>query len=187
MNLLLISGSPRKTGISTEISHFLEKEFNDLGWNTDSVHLHEHSPTPCQHCDFCKKKDCCGTSEEANGINKRMTAADAIILISPVYFGGMSGQLKCLLDKTLPLRRNGFRLKGKVGAGVSVGGSRNGGQELTLQGFHAWMMIHGMIALGDNNHFGGTLNGSIENDAFGKQTLLDLINSINSVSTKLFN
>ncbi len=36
-----------------------------------------------------------------------------------------------------------------------MGGSRNGGQELTIQAVHAAMMIHDMIIVGDGDHFGG--------------------------------
>ena len=40
-----------------------------------------------------------------------------------------------------------------------MGGSRNGGQELTIQAIHAGMMIHDMIIIGDGDHFGGTAWG----------------------------
>ncbi len=76
------------------------------------------------------------------------------------------------------LRRQGFLLSGKVGGAIAVGGSRNGGQEKTVQAIHDWMHIHGMIVVGDNNHFGGIVHAPAESDEVGMQTVTDTIGKI---------
>src|SRR4030042_1000083 len=93
--------------------------------------------------------------------------ADANIVGSPVYFGGISGRLSAFFDRTLPLRRNGMKLAGKIGAALAVGGSRNGGQEFTISGIHHWMLIHEMTVVGDKKtaHFGGICVGRNPGDA----------------------
>ena len=88
-------------------------------------------------------------------IYEKMRVADGIIVAAPVYMGNYPAQLKALFDRSVLLRRKDFALKNKVGAALSVGGSRNGGQEKTIQSIHDWMHIHGMIVVGDNAHFGG--------------------------------
>lgn len=77
-------------------------------------------------------------------------------MATPVYMGSMTSQAKAFLDRSVLYRRNGFLFKNKLGAVLTVGGSRNGGQELTIQAVHAAMMIHDMIIVGDGDHFGGT-------------------------------
>jgi multimeric flavodoxin WrbA len=62
-------------------------------------------------------------------------------------------------------------LKNKVGGAVAIGGSRNGGQELTIQNIHAWMHIHGIIVVGDNNHFGGIVKAPFDKDEEGVKTV----------------
>jgi len=104
--------------------------------------------------------------------------ADGIIVASPVYFGCMTAQLKALFDRTRVLRRQGFLLSGKVGGAIAVGGSRNGGQEKTLQAIHDWMHIQGMIVVGDNNHFGGIVQVPAESDEVGIQTVRDTVGKI---------
>ena len=64
--------------------------------------------------------------------------------------------LRVDLDRTALFWRNGFMFKNKLDGVITVGGSRNGGQELTIQAVHAGMMIHDMIIVGDGDHFGGT-------------------------------
>jgi multimeric flavodoxin WrbA len=171
MLIVGISGSPRKGGdcsiiIDKVASHFIEK-----GAEVETIKLSEIKIEPCIHCDFCKTNDYCNQDEKANEVNDLLIRADAIIIASPVYFGGISGQLKCLLDKTLPVRRNGFRLKGKIGAGIAVGGTRNGGQELAIKDIHSWMLIHGMVIVGDNSHFGGIVHNPLEKDEAGDMTI----------------
>jgi multimeric flavodoxin WrbA len=98
---------------------------------------------------------------------QKMSDADAIIVGSPTYFGCVSGRLKALFDRTLPLRRQGNMLKDKVGAAIAVGGSRNGGQEHVIQQIHAWMLIQEMTVVGDKKtaHFGGIAVGRNPGDA----------------------
>ena len=78
-----------------------------------------------------------------------------IILASPVYMGCMSSQAKAFIDRSVLFRRNGFLFRNKLGGAIAVGGSRNGGQELTIQAIHAGMMIHDMIIVGDGDHRAG--------------------------------
>ncbi|MCI5115449.1 MAG: flavodoxin family protein [Candidatus Electrothrix sp. AX1] len=77
--------------------------------------------------------------------------------MSLINIGFGKGQFFTLSHQSVGsvVRRNGFMLKNKLGGVIAVGGSRNGGQELTVQAVHAAMMIHDMIIVGDGDHFGG--------------------------------
>lgn len=171
MLVVAVSGSPRKKGNSTRIVEKALAYFREKGIEAEGILLSETEVSPCVHCDRCKKENQCALDRQANDINDLLAKADAIIVASPVYFGGVSGQLKCLLDKTLPLRRNGFALKGKVGAAVASAGVRNGGQENAIRDIQNWMFIHGMMVVGDNRHFGGTVCGPLEGDTEGMETV----------------
>jgi len=101
----------------------------------------------------------------------------------------MSSQAKAFLDRTVLFRRNGFMFKNKLGGVIAVGGSRNGGQELTIQAVHAAMMIHDMILVGDGDHFGGAAWGGhpegYEGDAIGISTARNLGKRITEVACML--
>jgi multimeric flavodoxin WrbA len=69
-----------------------------------------------------------------------------------------------------------FKLKNKIGGAISVGGSRNGGQETTISSIHQFMLIHDMIIVGDGAplaHYGGTGVGSTINSAAGDEVGLE--------------
>ncbi|MFC1512869.1 flavodoxin family protein [Thermodesulfobacteriota bacterium] len=116
----------------------------------------------CIACDACKKGVLCSQEDDYQPLIAKLADPEVvgIILATPVYMGSMSSQAKAFLDRTVLFRRNGFMFKDKLGGAIAVGGSRNGGQELTIQGVHAAMMIHDMIIVGDGDHFGGAAWGN---------------------------
>lgn len=100
----------------------------------------------CVSCSSPCNKSCYqGTLLE--DVFAKMRRADAIVIGSPVYFGSMTGQLKCLFDKTRDLRAE-KALVGKIGAAVTCGGSKYGGQETTMRAIHDVMFVEGMTIVG---------------------------------------
>ena len=159
-----VSASARKN----KSTHFLlaqcleavERAADDAGKpiETELVDLASLNILGCIACDACKKKGVmCAKRDDFQILIPKLAdpAVAGIVLATPVYMGSMSSQAKAFMDRTVLFRRNGFMLKNRLGGVIAVGGSRNGGQELTIQGVHAAMMIHGMIIVGDGEHFGG--------------------------------
>lgn len=176
--ILIISGSPRKGQNNDQIAKFCSGVAEKRKFKTDIVLLNDMNISPCTSCDGCKKKVACIKQDDMQEIFPKMESANAIIVCSPTYMGSVSAQVKIMMNRTVSLRRNGFKLKDKICAGVTIGGSRNGGQELAMQVIHAWGHIHGMIIVGDNNHFGGICQAPFEKDDIGKKTVEDTVNKV---------
>ena len=173
MKIVGISGSPRKGENSEKLIGLALEVAEDLGFAVDRVLLSEHAITPCTGCGSCADTGECVVRDAMTDLYPLIKSADGLIVATPVYFGCMTAQLKALFDRTLPFRKQGFALSGKVGGAIAVGGSRNGGQEKTIQAIHDWMHIHGMIPVGDNSHFGGIVYAPAESDLVGLQTVRD--------------
>ena len=81
--------------------------------------------------------------------------SDGIIIGSPVYFGGMAGEVKVLLDSFVGVRP---KMADKVGAAFATSGDLSGGKETTLISLLQALMIYGMIIVGDpmdaTGHYG---------------------------------
>jgi multimeric flavodoxin WrbA len=104
-----------------------------------------------------------------------------IIFASPVYFGGVTGQMKSFIDRAVIFRRNGFLFADKVAGALTVGHSRNGGQELSTLDIVKAALIHGMVVVPDaapTCHFGANLwsghPNTIEGDDVGIATATNL-------------
>lgn len=98
----------------------------------------------------------------------KISKADFVIFASPVYFGSMSAQLKAFFDKTRAVRGEKAWL-GKPMAAVSVGASKFGGQERTVDHIQSCALVLGMKVVGNGSmmnmgHFGISAQKPAEND-----------------------
>ncbi len=180
MKVIGISGSPRPDGNTSLLVRESLNTIAEEGIETEFISLAGKELNPCLGCNICKETGYCQILDDIEPILEKMKEADGIILGSPVYFGGVSAQLKMLMDRSRPLRI-GFQLRNKVGGAIAVGASRNGGQETTIQQIHNFFLIHSMIVVGDNDptaHYGGTgvgkSPGDCEKDEVGLETARNL-------------
>jgi len=123
------------------------------------------------------------SSEEVT--EKDFLDSSAIIAGSPVYFGGMAGELKIVFDKFVPLRK---KMEGKVGAAFATSGSPFGGNETTMLSILQALMIYGMIIVGDPLASGGHY-GVVSVGAPDKDTMLNaqkLGKRVAEVAKKIF-
>lgn len=160
MKVVGICGSPRKANTELALKEAL-KEVEKYGIKTELVPLREYNIGFCQHCNSCKEKPC-SLKDEADKVMIKLVEADGIIIASPTYFADVSAQLKAFMDRTLPLRRQGMKLKNKIGGAIAIGASRNGGQEFVCATIQRWFSLHEMITVSDAGtaHFGGIGLGS---------------------------
>jgi len=178
MKILGISGSPKQEGNNETIIKNVLEVAKSKGFETDSIMISQKKISPCIACGTCARGEKCPINDDMQEVYGKLAEADAIVFSTPVYFGGMTAQLKALFDRSVLLRRQGFQLRGKFGAVMAVGGSRNGGQEKTIQNVHDCMMVHGMIPVGDGAHFGGIAQKPVADDEIGMKTVIDTIENL---------
>ncbi len=104
-----------------------------------------------------------------------------IIIGTPVYFGNMSFLCKAFLDRCMAFYKDNHALGDKVGGVLAIGGSRNGGQEATIQSVQMSMMCQEMIVVGNghpSSRIGATvwsgIEGGVTKDEFGLTTAKNL-------------
>ncbi|HPC95360.1 MAG TPA: flavodoxin family protein [Sedimentisphaerales bacterium] len=104
-----------------------------------------------------------------------------IIIGTPVYFGNMSALCKAFLDRCIAFYQNDLALSNKVGGVLAVGGTRNGGQEATVQSVQVSLFCQEMIVVGNGrpySRFGATLwsgiEGGVTKDEYGMTTARNL-------------
>ncbi|HEY3374817.1 MAG TPA: NAD(P)H-dependent oxidoreductase [Candidatus Aquicultor sp.] len=151
--VVAINGSPNVGGNTAFLLKEVLRAAEEAGAKTKFIHamdaLADQQRPFCTAC----STPCVGTcfkNTELESVFKTLVDADAIVLGSPVYFGTVSAQLKAIFDKSRKLRSE-KGLAGKVGAAVSVGASRYGGQETTVRALHDIMMVHGMSVVSDSS------------------------------------
>jgi len=156
--ILGICGSPRNANTRLLLERALESAVEVSGIETELVSLQGLKINFCSGCFKCYEDPdnhhgCEIFRDGMDEIIPKLISCHGLILASPVYFGGVSGQMKTFMDRTEPLLRyaNGtlkLGLRNKVGGAVVVGGNRNGGQEASIMAIHHYFFIHDMIPVG---------------------------------------
>ena len=104
MNILLISGSPRKQG---NTARFLRQLADELTGDTVSmVSLSDFPVNGCLGCSACQEnleEPGCIQKDETAGLLRRVMEADAVVYGTPLYGHSYSGQLKLLMDRHVAL------------------------------------------------------------------------------------
>ncbi len=168
MKVLAINGSPRKGGNTRLLIDIAAKELERAGIQVETVELGGFEVRPCTACRRCSKKAWdCPQDDDAVEILRKMAGADGILIGSPVYFGGVTAQLKALFDRSLMPYRGG-ELKDKIGGAVSVGGSVHGGQELTVMQIIAFYLTHDMAVANAGGGLYGAMGVADEKGAAAK-------------------
>lgn len=102
MKILILNGSARKEkGVTGRLLKSLIKGLTDGGAETKEVHVQDLKIAPCTACLSClhKKSGDCVLDDDMNSIYQELKASDMLILATPVYFDGMSGALKMVMDR----------------------------------------------------------------------------------------
>lgn len=99
MNIIIINGSPRKNGATSEILRKLEKRLVENGADTEFVNLCDLKISPCKGCCSCYKTGHCFIDDDGEMLSNKIAAADGIIIGSPTYASNVSGQLKQFIDR----------------------------------------------------------------------------------------
>jgi multimeric flavodoxin WrbA len=155
-----ICGSPRKQAteyVLVEALNLLKK----MGFQTEYFTVRGKNIGFCRHCDYCVRtgKGCIITDDMHN-LYRLLREAVGIIIATPVYNSGVSGQIKVVMDRMRALVASDFDFfRYKIGLAVAVGGDRMGGQELAIQQITSFYILNGVIPVSGGS-FGANLGAT---------------------------
>ena len=100
MNILILSGSPRKKGLVSQMLGIMREEAEQRGDSVQTVFTNDLNIKPCIGCMACRSKERCVLGEDdSQRVLKMLQDADAIIMGAPCYWGNIPGQMKLLFDR----------------------------------------------------------------------------------------
>jgi len=74
----------------------------EAGNEAEKVFLHTCKINFCTGCGICSSTHKCVHQDDMAAILDKMVQADVIVLATPIYFYTMDGQMKTLIDRTVP-------------------------------------------------------------------------------------
>ena len=158
MKVIAINGSPRKKGNTVFALQTVINELEKEGIEVELIHVGHRQIRGCLACGQCAELQNrrCATDDILNEIIPKLINADGLLLGSPVYWTGMNGTLKSILDRLFYVSNaNGGFFRHKTGAAV-VAVRRSGGiptldqlnkylqyAEMFMPSSNYWGVIHG--------------------------------------------
>ena len=112
MNILILSGSPRKGGNTDMLVEAFVKGASQKH-HIEVVSVHDYKVSPCMGCNACFRDEdhACCQQDDMTYIYRKMAVADMLVIASPVYFYGLSAQLKAVIDRCHNPSRDTFHIK----------------------------------------------------------------------------
>lgn len=100
MKVVILTGSPHKAGTSFALTDSFMEGLLAKGHSVqryDSAFLSIHG---CLGCDHCRVNDgVCVHKDDMKQINESILEADMVVFTTPLYYFGMSSQLKQVIDR----------------------------------------------------------------------------------------
>ncbi len=100
--VLVLAGSPRKGGNSDLLCDELIRGAQESGNTAEKIYVQDWKIAPCRACYACRGTGSCVQKDDMAQLLEKMIDADVIVLATPVYFYSMDGQMKTMIDRTLP-------------------------------------------------------------------------------------
>ena len=140
MKVLLLNGSPHEAGSTFTALNEMIKVFESEGIETELMQIGKRDIRGCIACGGCKKTGKCVFDDAVNEVAEKLSAADGLVIGSPVYYASANATLIALLDRLF--HSTSLDLTMKVGAAVAS--ARRGGLTATFDELNKYFTISGM-------------------------------------------
>ena len=120
MRVMIVNGSPRKGGYTSDMTALFRKGAEEAGAVVEEIFLRKQKITPCIGCFKCWVGETAGRcifSDDMDDILDRFWESDALVLASPMYYYTFSSLTKLFLERLFPTTQPGLDTGGALGLG----------------------------------------------------------------------
>ena len=101
MRILVLNGSPRPNGNTKGMVEAFREGAVTAGHLVDVVDVCRLKIGGCLACEYCHTKShgSCVQKDDMQEVYALLKEAEMLVIASPIYYHGISGQLKCVIDR----------------------------------------------------------------------------------------
>ena len=100
MNITIITGSAHKNGTTAYLTEQFIKGAEEAGHTIYRFDAAYKSVHPCIGCEKCHGGNFrCTYKDDMAELNPHLLEADAVVFVSPIYYYGITAQLKAVIDR----------------------------------------------------------------------------------------
>ena len=101
MKILVLNGSPRPNGNTAAMVKTFKEAAEAAGHQVVAFYVCKMNIKGCLACEYCHGKGhgTCIQKDDMQEIYSELANTEMIVLAAPIYYHGISGQLKCAIDR----------------------------------------------------------------------------------------
>lgn len=145
-NVVIISSSPRKGGNSDTMADEFLRGAVEAGNTVEKINIRDMELKFCIGCLSCQRTGKCVLRDDMNALYDTVQRADILVFATPVYYYGMTGQLKTFLDRLNPLfsKDNSFK---DIYVLMSAAEDEDSAMDGTINGVQCWIDCFSGVAI----------------------------------------
>ena len=99
MKIVVLEGSPNQSGSSNLLAEQFIQGAKEAGHSIQVIDAAHADIQPCTGCIHCGYEGPCSQADDIGDIRQKILDADMMVFVTPLYYYGMSAQLKTLIDR----------------------------------------------------------------------------------------
>ena len=99
MKIILLERSPNRHGSSNMLAEHFKRGAEETGHSVEIIDTAHADIHPCTGCIHCGYEGPCVQKDDVENIRKKILDADMLVFVTPLYYYGMSAQLKTMIDR----------------------------------------------------------------------------------------
>ena len=99
MKIVVLEGSPNRNGSSNLLADCFRQGAEEAGHTVEIIDAAHADIHPCTGCIHCGYEGPCVQEDAIDQIRPKILESDMMVFVTPLYYYGMSAQLKTLIDR----------------------------------------------------------------------------------------
>ena len=99
MKITILMGSPNRKGSTHLLAESFKRGAEEAGHTCEVIDVCRADLHPCIGCVRCGYEGPCAQKDDMEAIRGKLLRSDMVVFATPLYYYGMSAQLKALVDR----------------------------------------------------------------------------------------
>ena len=99
MKIIVLMGSPNIKGSASMLAEQFKKGSDEAGHRTEIIDVCKLRLAPCTGCVACGYEGDCVQNDDNDLIREKLLSCGMVVFATPLYYYGMSAQLKTVVDR----------------------------------------------------------------------------------------
>lgn len=172
MKIVVLTSSPRKNGNSAYLADEFIKGAQEQGHEVFRFDCAFKHVEPCRACNRCGMNGDCILNDDFLQLRPQLIEADMVVFATPMYYFGISAQMKCVIDRFYAINEQIKGAQKKAAFLMTYADTATDEAQPMLLHYHTLLRYLGWTSVGEVVARGVWTAGSVRNTDYPRQAYL---------------